>query len=85
MVKKITSARTELSARQLQCSKLLLSGKTASQIGLKLGLSKRTVEYYLDNVKAKLNCGNKVELILKIHQLLHLQNESNMRCAKTED
>lgn len=58
-----------LTDRQIECCALLLNGKTAKEIGFALGLSARTVEYYLNNIKSKLNCKNKSELIVKLSQL----------------
>lgn len=52
-----------LTPRERDCVTWLLRGRTASQIGQELGLSKRTVEHYLDNIKDKWGCHNKQELI----------------------
>jgi DNA-binding CsgD family transcriptional regulator len=60
---------TILSKRQLQCAKFLLEGKTAKEIAALSGLSNRTVEHYLDNLKNKLRCNNKVELVLKLKDI----------------
>ncbi len=59
-----------LSNRQIECCSLLLSGKTSKEIAKLLGLSTRTVEYYLSNIKTKLQCSNKAELIAKLIHLL---------------
>ncbi|MFN7097148.1 MAG: LuxR C-terminal-related transcriptional regulator [Gammaproteobacteria bacterium] len=53
-----------LSNRELECLFLQLRGQTAKQIAELLGLSKRTIEYYLENTKAKLGCLNKAELLV---------------------
>jgi DNA-binding CsgD family transcriptional regulator len=53
----------KLSKRELDCLKLYLKGKSASEIGDGLGLTKRTVEFYINNVKNKLSCYKKSELI----------------------
>lgn len=63
-----TNAR--LSQRQIQCAEYLLNGRTAKETGELLGLSVRTVEYYLGNIKSKLECKNKTELIVKLIRLL---------------
>lgn len=52
-----------LSPREKQCAHYLLNGMTAKEIGQQLGLSSRTVESYIVNMKIKLNCANKAELI----------------------
>jgi DNA-binding CsgD family transcriptional regulator len=54
----------ELSKRELECLFLQLRGKTVKQIAEILDLSKRTVESYIDNLKAKLGCQNKAELLV---------------------
>ena len=58
-----------LSPREKECIQLLLQGHTAPQIGEALGLSKRTVETYLDNLKFKSHCANKLELITKFREI----------------
>ncbi len=59
-----------LTLRQFECCVLLLKGKTAKEIGVSLKLSARTVEYYLDIIKTKLNCKKKSELIIKLSKLI---------------
>jgi DNA-binding CsgD family transcriptional regulator len=59
-----------LTKRQSQCAEHLLQGKTAKEIASVLQLSSRTIEYYIDNIKAKLNCKNRTELILAVACLL---------------
>ncbi len=55
-----------LSKRQIECAKLLLQGMKVKQIAAYLNLSPRTIETYLDNIKIKLNCQNRTELIIKL-------------------
>ncbi len=53
------------------CIKLLVQGKTGTEIGELLFLSKRTVETHLKNSKRKLNlkCGaNKADLISELYK-----------------
>ncbi|MFI5406379.1 MAG: helix-turn-helix transcriptional regulator [Nitrososphaerales archaeon] len=59
-----------LSKREVDCLYLLLQGKVPKEIAAILNLSTRTVEKYLENMKAKLNCHSNTELKLK-----SLQNE----------
>ena len=54
----------KLSNRELESLFLQLRGKTAKQIAIALGLSKRTVEDYLENIKSKLGCQNKAEVLV---------------------
>ena len=56
----------KLTKRQQQCAFLVMKGMTAKVIARELALSFRTVETYLQDLKAKLNCKNKTELILKL-------------------
>lgn len=58
-----------LSKRQIDCARLLLSGKTSKEIALSLNISYRTVESYINTIKIKLNCRNKTELILKLAEV----------------
>ena len=61
-----------LSNKELQCVNLLALGKTAKQIALDLKVSPRTIEKNLENVKNKINCGDK-EVIIKIYKNSVLQ------------
>lgn len=54
-----------LSLRENQCLYLIIQGKINKQIAYELQLSQRTIECYIDNIKLKLNCRNKMELIIK--------------------
>jgi DNA-binding CsgD family transcriptional regulator len=59
-----TENRFHLSRRELQCMLHLLRGKTSKEIANALQLSKRTIDFYLDNIKNKFGCQNKAELIV---------------------
>lgn len=65
-----SSALSIFSYRQLQCAKQLMAGKTTKEIAKQLQLSPRTVDHYIDNIKIKLNCRNKPELINKLTEML---------------
>lgn len=52
-----------LSKREMECLKLAVRGKTMREIGLFLGLSVRTIEAYMENIKLKFNVATKSELI----------------------
>jgi len=64
-VKKDTYLGAKLSYRQSQCLYHLLRGKSAAVTGKILGLSQKTVEYYIDEIKNKMMCGTKTEIIEK--------------------
>ena len=51
------------SKREAQCMIHLLRGKTIKQTATKIGLSQRTVEFYVKNMKKKVGCRTKIELI----------------------
>jgi DNA-binding CsgD family transcriptional regulator len=59
-LKKKSNSLTE---KQMACLKLLTQGYTMKLIGRYLGLSPRTVESYLTNIKIKLKLSQKIELI----------------------
>jgi DNA-binding CsgD family transcriptional regulator len=54
-----------LTPQQTACLKELALGFTHKEIAKNLGLSPKTVEHYLGNVKCKLNCQSRAELILQ--------------------
>jgi LuxR family quorum-sensing system transcriptional regulator SolR len=64
------NSHATLTKRQLECSYLLMQGNTIKEIATTLGLSTRTVEDYLSNVRSKLGCRNKTELIIKLSKYL---------------
>lgn len=53
----------QLSSREKQCIQMLLAGKSAKETALHLGLSHRTIEAYFENIKNKLSCSNKTEIL----------------------
>jgi DNA-binding CsgD family transcriptional regulator len=57
-----------LTYREAQCMLLFIRGKTVAKVAEQLSLSPRTVEYYLNNIKDKVNCRTKSELIERIAQ-----------------
>lgn len=58
-----------LSKQQIKCAKFLLSGMSFKEMALQMQLSPRTVECYIDNMKSKLRCRNKTELIIKLYEM----------------
>jgi DNA-binding CsgD family transcriptional regulator len=55
----------QLTSRQIECLYFLAKGMTAKQIGRELNISQRTIEHYLENLKNKLGCHSKYDLINK--------------------
>lgn len=68
-----------LTQREVDCIVRIIQGKTIVKIATELTLSPRTVEFYLRNVKSKLRCRTKAQLIEKIMQnnLLAAVKKSN--------
>ena len=52
--------------REVDCMMGFMLGKTIVQVAKILHLSPRTVEFYLNNMKRKLSCRTKSELIIKV-------------------
>ncbi len=53
---KLKAKNIYLTQRELQVLSYLIRGKSASETGEIIHLSQRTVEFYLNSVKSKLNC-----------------------------
>lgn len=53
--------------REVECLYLLSTGRSAKEIGLLLNISSRTVEYYINQLKLRLGCHYKNELILRLN------------------
>jgi DNA-binding CsgD family transcriptional regulator len=60
----------KLTPRERQCLKWLVEEKSAKETAALLGLSARTVEFYFENIKNKLHCWSKQE-VLKIARILN--------------
>lgn len=63
-----TIANLTLSAREFECAIALLRNETAQNTAEKLCLSRRTIETYIENLKNKLGCMNKIELKQKLSE-----------------
>jgi DNA-binding CsgD family transcriptional regulator len=57
-----TRGEIALTKRELESAQLLLAGNTAKETAKLLDISPRTVEEYLDNIRIKLSCRNKLEI-----------------------
>lgn len=56
----------KLTQREISCIISLMQNKTAAETAALMNISRRTVESYLDNIKIKLNCNTKSDLVQKI-------------------
>ncbi len=68
-----------LTKRESQCCLLLLYGLTMRDIAQELDLSARTIEYYLNNIKRKLDCAYRDQLVKHLLASDFLQNVARSR------
>jgi DNA-binding CsgD family transcriptional regulator len=59
----ILHKRYKITKREWQCIQMLKLGKTAKETGQIIGLSRRTVESYFDNLKKKINLNSKSNIL----------------------
>jgi DNA-binding NarL/FixJ family response regulator len=59
----------KLTARQRTCALHLLQGMKYKEIAEELQLSSRTIECYVNQLKQKLKCRSKVELVIKLMRI----------------
>lgn len=59
-----------ISKRERQCLYHLVRGMTAKEIARILNLSPRTIEFYIENMKKKFSCVNRIDLIAKAYDIL---------------
>jgi DNA-binding CsgD family transcriptional regulator len=52
-----------LTQREAECSYWVIRGLTNKQVADQMQLSPRTIEYYLRNIRCKLNCYSKIHLV----------------------
>ena len=60
--------------REAECMVLLLKGKTINSVADILELSPRTVEYYIKNMKFKIGCRTKFELVDLVYASEFMEN-----------
>ena len=66
----IDNEKVFLSKQQKICATYLLQGLTNKDIALKMNLSRRTIESYIETMKNKFHCRNKTQLILKLSKII---------------
>lgn len=71
----------KLAKREIECLYFMIRGMTAKQIGKLLNLSFRTIETYIENMKLKLNCCNRSELIGKAIDLGYIHITIGNPCS----
>lgn len=54
---------THLTKREFRCASLLIKGYDFKSIANKLNISSRTVETHINNIKLKLNCHSRMQLV----------------------
>lgn len=64
----------KLSTQQLECLFWLAKGMTLKKIAFSMKLSHRTIESYIENIKLKLNCNSKTDLIEHALKIPEIQN-----------
>lgn len=64
-----------LTNREIDCANLVLIGMKVKEIALKLNLSPRTIETHINNLKLKLNCRDKIELTIKLKELIFSRSD----------
>lgn len=57
-----------LTRREAECTIWLIKGETVKGTAKQLELSPRTVEFYLKNIKTKLSCNTKSEMVIKLQK-----------------
>lgn len=62
-----------LTKREAECMFWIVQEYTISETAYQIDLSPRTVEFYVKNMKLKLNCANKKQLVRKVLQTTLLQ------------
>jgi len=62
---RIADPKVKLTEQELNCLRLSANGQTSSDIGLKLGIKPRTVNFHFSKILRKLNAMNRQEAIAK--------------------
>jgi DNA-binding CsgD family transcriptional regulator len=59
----------QFSKREIECIAFIMMGLTIPEMGTHMSLSPRTVEYYINNIKSKLGCFRKAEVLTQIKRM----------------
>jgi len=59
------SAHVALNAREAECLTWAARGKTSAEVAQILGLTKRTVDFHIDNARQKLQAATRIEAVTK--------------------
>ena len=62
---KLTAKLPELNSREVEILTLVSRGKTSVEIARKLHLSKRTVDFHMDNARSKLRAATRTEAVTR--------------------
>jgi DNA-binding CsgD family transcriptional regulator len=66
--------RRYFTRREAECMVWLLKGKTVNSVAALLKISPRTVEYYIKNMKNKVGCRTKFELVDQVYASDFMRN-----------
>lgn len=69
-LKAISTPENTLTKREVEYAQLIIKGMTAKEIALQLKQSPRTIEHRIDGLKVKLQARNKIDLSIKLRDLL---------------
>lgn len=70
--------------REVDCLQFLLEGKTIADTAVELGLSPRTVEYYVKNMRLKISARSKYDLLKSIREATPLPDLLQSRMSVAE-
>jgi DNA-binding CsgD family transcriptional regulator len=54
-----------LTRREIECLYWVAQGKTATEVGIMLGITTHTARWYLKSVRLKLDCHNMAQAVVK--------------------
>lgn len=60
--------------RETECLQGMIKGKTSKMLARDLGLSVRTIEYYMNTIKIKMGCSYKVDILKILNERIDMEN-----------